>query len=92
MAFVFKNSLNDIIFGSFTPKFAFFAHFMHFRSTICYDIRAFSRGKFISKELICAKYLTLCNSVLLQADETSLIMIIIISSSSENQIRNQSQI
>jgi len=35
---------------------------MHFRSTICYDIRTFSWGKFIWKELICVKYLTFCNS------------------------------
>ena len=52
-----------MIFGNFTLNFAYFAHFMHFRSTICYDIPAFSRGKFISKELICVKYLTFCNSV-----------------------------
>ena len=39
------------MFGSFALKFAFFAHFMYSRSTICYDVRAFSLGKFIWKEL-----------------------------------------
>ena len=63
MTFCLWNSLNDIVLGSFAIKFAFFAHFMYFRSKTCYDLRTFSWGKFIWKELICVKNLTFCNSV-----------------------------
>ena len=49
--------------GSFALKFAFFAHFMHFRQKNRYNLRAVSWGKFIWKELICVKNLTFHNSV-----------------------------
>ena len=48
--------------GSFALKFAFFAHFMHFRSKNRYDLRAVSWGKFIWKKLICVKNSTFRNS------------------------------
>ena len=52
-----------MILGSFALKFAFFAHFMRFRLKTRYDLRAFSWGKFIWKELICVNNLTFCKSV-----------------------------
>ena len=63
-----------MILGSFGLQFAFFAQFMHFRSKTRYDLRSFSWGKFIWKELICVKNLTFRNSACIHVSLNSVIM------------------